>query len=71
MGDKLSKINSKNKDYNSIIEGLKMSFIGLSVGFVFEPYFSLFGNSTIIIWLLIGITYKLKLSKVEFREKGN
>ena len=56
---KLIKIHKKNKDILKIVEALQLSFVGLFVAFMFEPYFSLYGNSTIIIWFLISITYYL------------
>lgn len=45
--------------YSQVIEGLQLSFIGLSIAFMFEPYFSLYGNSTLIIWMLMGLSYNL------------
>lgn len=56
---KIIKKNKENKEVLMIAEGLQLSFVGLFVAFMFEPYFSLYGNSTIIIWILISITYYL------------
>ena len=56
---KLIKVYKKNKNIIKIIDALQLSFVGLFVAFIFEPYFSLYGNSTIIIWCLISITFYL------------
>jgi O-antigen ligase len=54
---------NKNKEfvaeYKSYIDGLQMSFIGLLILFFFEPYFSLFDNSTLVIWIFISLMYLL------------
>jgi O-antigen ligase len=47
------------KSYKKFSDGLQLSFIGLVVVFFFEPYFSLFGASTFIIWLLISLSFKI------------
>lgn len=54
---KLIKIYKSNKEMLKILEALQLSFLGLFVAFMFEPYFSLYGNSTIIIWFLISMTF--------------
>lgn len=61
------KLGKRFKDINSKIQidGLQMSLIGLSVGFMFDTYFSLYGNTTIIIWLLICISFNLKYFKMQ------
>jgi O-antigen ligase len=47
-------------EYIGLIDGLQLSFLSLFIVFMFEPYFSLFGCSTIVIWFLISLSYKLK-----------
>jgi O-antigen ligase len=49
----------KNSDSNKIIDGLQLSFLSMFVVFMFEPYFSLFGCSTIVIWFMISLAYRL------------
>lgn len=56
---KLNKKIRNNFEY-ALLDGFRLSFVSLSVIFFFEPYFSLFGCSTPIIWLLISLTFKLK-----------
>ncbi len=63
---KLLRIYKTNIWGLKIAEGLQLSFIGLAIAFMFEPYFSLYGNSTIIIWVLISITYYLHKFKPQF-----
>lgn len=55
---KLKKRNIGSEWYG-VIDGLQLSFISMLVVFMFEPYFSLFGCSTIVIWLLISLSFKL------------
>lgn len=40
-------------------ESLFLSFLGLFVAFMFEPYFSVFSSSVIVIWFLIAISFKI------------
>lgn len=54
---KLTKYYKKDKNMLKVIEPIQLSFIGLLAAFMFEPYFSLYGNSTIIIWFLISIVF--------------
>jgi O-antigen ligase len=49
------------KYYKIYIEGLQLSFIGLLVTFMFEPYFSLYGASTVVIWILIALSFKVRI----------
>jgi O-antigen ligase len=53
---KLNRKYKNNKKVIKILDALQLSFIGLFVAFMFEPYFSLYGNSTIIIWCLISLS---------------
>ncbi len=46
--------------YEKFFDGLQLSFIGLIVAFNFEPYLSLFGVTTIVIWILVSLTFRLK-----------
>jgi O-antigen ligase len=56
---KLMKLDAQ-KVYRKYLDGLQLSFIGLIIVFMFEPYFSLYGSSAIVIWFLISITYNIK-----------
>jgi O-antigen ligase len=58
---RLMKLDTK-KIYRKYLDGLQLSFVGLIVVFMFEPYFSLYGLSAIIIWLMISITFNIKLN---------
>ena len=46
--------------YKVYIEGLQLSFIGLYITFIFEPYFSLYGASALVIWILISLSFRLR-----------
>lgn len=50
---------SFNNQYKKYADGLFLSLIGFLVAFFFEPYFSIFSSSAIVLWLLIGISFKL------------
>jgi len=46
--------------YKRYIDGLQLSFLGLIIIFNFEPYFSIYDNSCLVIWLVISISFVLK-----------
>lgn len=46
--------------YLKYFDGLQLSFIGLIIAFNFEPYLSLFGVTTIVVWILVSLTFRLK-----------
>lgn len=46
--------------YEKFFDGLQLSFIGLIIAFNFEPYLSLFGVTTIVVWILVSLTFRLK-----------
>jgi O-antigen ligase len=56
---KLKNKIGTDKRYLKVIEALQLSFVGLTLSFMFEPYFSTYGNSTIIIWIMIAFTFNL------------
>jgi len=58
------KFGGKKSDpvYSKYFDGLQLSFVGLIVAFNFEPYMSLFGVITIVIWILISLTFRLSQS---------
>jgi O-antigen ligase len=61
----LAKLD-KNNVYHEIIDGLQLSFVGLIIVFIFEPYLSLYGVSAATIWLLISVTYNLKNNNITY-----
>lgn len=46
--------------YKRYIDGLQMSFLGLLIIFNFEPYFSIYDNSCLVIWLIISISFAMR-----------
>jgi putative inorganic carbon (hco3(-)) transporter len=64
--------NRKNKVflnyYKVYIDGFQMSFIGLLVVFFFEPYLSMFDNSTLFIWIFISLMYSIQNYSNKFDE---
>lgn len=46
--------------YKKFIDSLKLVFLACVPAFMFEPYLSLYGVSTIVIWIFISISFKLK-----------
>lgn len=63
------KFYKPTSTYSHILEGLQLSFVGLSVAFMFEPYFSLYGNSTIAIWMLMSLSYNLFYKRNYYDQK--
>jgi len=47
------------RTFKQFTDGLELSFIALAVTFFFEPYFSMYGNSSIFIWTLIAFSFKI------------
>jgi len=47
------------EDFKEYTDAFQLTFVGLSISFVFEPYFSLYGCSTVLIWVLISILFNL------------
>lgn len=47
-------------EYKKFIDGLRLSFLACIPAFMFEPYLSLYGVSTIVLWIFVSITIKLK-----------
>lgn len=56
---KLIKKYKNDKINLKIAETIQLSLFGLLIAFMFEPYLSLYGNSTLIIWSLISIIFYL------------
>jgi len=58
------KVSFDNR-YKKFADGIFLSLIGFLVAFFFEPYFSVFSSSAIVLWLLIGISFKLNFNMME------
>ncbi len=43
--------------FKQYIDGFQLSFMGLIIIFNFEPYFSVYDNSSLVIWLLISLSF--------------
>ena len=56
---KLRKM-STNPGLNKFLDGLQLSFVGFIVAFIFEPYFTVLGAITYMLWILISISFYLK-----------
>lgn len=54
------------KKFARFLDGLQLSFVGLVIVFMFEPYFSLFGLTAAIIWFLISITFNIKTNSKSY-----
>jgi putative inorganic carbon (HCO3(-)) transporter len=52
--------NNKYKFLKQYIDGLQLSFVAFLVMFMFEPFFSLYSNASIIIWTFISLSICLK-----------
>ncbi|MBK8549614.1 MAG: O-antigen ligase family protein [Ignavibacteria bacterium] len=46
--------------YIKYLDGLQLSLVALLVAFNFEPYLSLFGGTTIAIWILVALTFRIR-----------
>ncbi len=49
-----------HEKYKYLIDGFQLSFIGLIIIFNFEPYFSVYDNISLVIWILISLAFLLK-----------
>lgn len=50
----------KDPAYTKYLDGLQLSLVALLVAFNFEPYLSLFGGTTIAIWILVALTFRIR-----------
>lgn|GEM_PF-1395072 len=63
-----SKTAPEMEKYRKFIDGLKLTFLGCIPAFMFEPYFSLYGVSTIVLWIYISIAIRLQyMNKIEIQ----
>lgn len=58
----LSK-NNELIEYKGYIDGFQLSLFALFVAFNFEPYLSLYGLSTITIWIVVSFVFKFKFAQ--------
>jgi O-antigen ligase len=49
--------NSTDSSVNKYLDGLQLSFVGFLVAFMFEPYFTVLGVITYVLWLLISMSF--------------
>ncbi len=47
-------------EYLKYLDGLQLSLVALLIAFNFEPYLSLFGCTTIVIWILVAMTFRIR-----------
>jgi O-antigen ligase len=51
---------SSDPELLKFFDGLQLTFVGLLVAFMFEPYFTILGSITYVIWILISLSYFLR-----------
>jgi putative inorganic carbon (HCO3(-)) transporter len=54
-----NKKTAAYEEYKKYFDALQLSFIGLFVAFMFEPYLSLFGGIALMIWILVALSFRL------------
>ncbi|MCB0728151.1 MAG: O-antigen ligase family protein [Ignavibacteriae bacterium] len=51
---------STDPELNKFSDGLQLTFVGFIIAFIFEPYFTVLGAITYMLWILISISFYLK-----------
>ena len=56
------KIRKKidNPELIKYVDGLQLSFVGLIIAFIFEPYFTVLGSINYMVWILISLSYYIR-----------
>ncbi|MBS1517384.1 MAG: O-antigen ligase family protein [Bacteroidetes bacterium] len=54
--------NSKDSSLNKYLDGIQLSFVGFLVAFMFEPYFTVLGAITFVLWILISLSFYFRFS---------
>ena len=54
--------NKELTEYKGFLDGLQLSLFALLIAFNFEPYLSLYGISTIVIWIMITFAFMFKFN---------
>jgi len=57
-------------EYKPFIDGFQLILFALFIAFNFEPYFSLYGVSTIVIWVIISFVFKFRFDKTLINKTG-
>lgn len=57
--------NSTDNELNKYYDALQISFAGLLVAFMFEPYFTVLGCITYVIWILIALSYYFRFNLIK------
>lgn len=59
-----------DKDQLKYLEALQLSLVALLIAFNFEPYLSLFGASTLVIWILVSLTFRIRNNAAQEKMKA-
>lgn len=49
-----------NPELIKYVDGLQLSFVGLIIAFIFEPYFTVLGSINYMVWILISLSYYIR-----------
>ena len=49
---------------NKYLDGIQLSFVGFLIAFMFEPYFTILGPVTFMLWFLIILSFYFRYGKV-------
>ena len=50
---------SEDSSVNKYLDGIQLSFVAFLVAFMFEPYFTVLGAITFVLWILISLSFYL------------
>jgi O-antigen ligase len=51
------------KELNKYLDGIQLSFVGFLIAFMFEPYFTILGPVTFMLWILIILSFYFRYKK--------
>jgi O-antigen ligase len=49
--------HSTDSSLNKYYDGMQLTFVGFLVAFMFEPYFTVLGSITFVLWIIIALSY--------------
>ncbi len=52
-----------SRDLNKYLDGIQLSFVGFLIAFMFEPYFTILGPVTFMLWILITLSFYFRYNK--------
>ncbi len=52
-----------SSDLNKYLDGIQLSFVGFLIAFMFEPYFTILGPVTFMLWILIILSFYFRYNK--------